>query len=431
MYQISSLKSVKPLSFLFVMVCIYLFLVIERPWESISYFEGFLIERTFAVAMIFLALLSGRLKIVSSPMNKWVYGLLALHFILAPFAFNSGYALAQGGEYAKMVILYLLMLAVVDDEESLRILIKVYIFAMMFYVTHSLWEYHNGRHDFKMGITRMLGVDDTFNDPNAFGASVVLSLPFVYALLRSESNRLFRCCYYAYFALALICIVLTGSRSSSIALVFLLLLLAAAQKGKKKVFMFFSVLIAISIVWVGIPDDKRDRIKTLWDKNAGEAGAHMSAEGRLIGWQVSLRMFKREPFTGVGAGGKNFIGYRMANNIDNPGQESPHESHVLYGEILAGLGVFGMILFGGLVISILKSTSRLMTRFNTPLGEAFSCRLSGAIIATLLLLLFLGLGGHNFYRPLWLWLAAWAGSLLRIQPSTNLCIHHGDLVGPK
>ena len=25
-----------------------------------------------------------------------------------------------------------------------------------------------------------------------------------------------------------------------------------------------------------------------------------------------------------------------------------------------------------------------------------------------------GIGGHNFYRPLWLWLAAWSGSLVAI-----------------
>lgn len=420
------LNSRKPLSLVFVMVCIYIFLVIERPWESIRFLNEVPIERIFALAMIFCALLSGKFKIVDSPMNKWVYGLLALHFILAPFAFNSGYALDQGVEYAKMVVLYLLMLAVVDDEKSLKVLVKVYAFSMMVYVMHSLWEYHNGRHDFKMGITRMLGVDSTFNDPNTFGASVVLSLPFVYALMRSESNKLFRYCYYSYFIMALICIVLTGSRSSSMALVFLLLLWAAIQKGKKKVLIFFGVVMAIALIWNGMPDDKRDRIRTLWNKDVGSGGAHMSAEGRLIGWQVSWKMFKREPFTGVGAGGKNFIGYRMANNIDEPGQESPTESHVLYGEILAELGMFGMAIFCGLVLTILKSTSSLMMRFNTLICNAFSSRLCAAIIACLLLLLFLGLGGHNFYRPLWLWLAAWTGSLLRILPSTNLCIRQAE-----
>lgn len=411
-------KKCKRLSAVFVMVCIYIFIFIERPWESIRYLQGIPIERTFAIAMILAAFFAGKLRIVSSPINKWVYSLLALHFILSPFAFRVEYAVDQGLEYAKMVVLYLLMLSVVDDEYSLKTLINVYVFSMMFYMIHSLFEYHNGRHGYAMGITRMLGVDSTFNDPNAFGASVVLSLPFVYSVLRSEAKTIIRNVYYIYFVLAVLCIVLTGSRTSAIALVILLLLWSLMQRGSLRIIMPAICIVSIFVVWLNMPEQKRDRIRTLWDDNAGTVGAHMSAEGRLIGWEVSWKMFKREPFTGVGAGGKNYIGYRIANNIDEEGQESPTESHVLYGQILAEFGVAGAILFAGLIYAILRCC--LLTQnqlLAIGLDKSFSYMLCGAIIASLLLLLLFGFGGHNFYRPLWLWLAAWSGCLLRL--STN------------
>ena len=412
----SSIKDLsKPLSITLIMVCIYMFLYIERPWESIRYLQGIPIERFFAIATIIVAFLNGKLKVVSSPINRWVYGLLALHFLLAPFAFNPAYAVDQGIEYAKMVVLYMLMLAVADDEKKLKLLIKVFVFSMMFYMLHSLWEYYNGRVAWAMGISRMVGVDATSNDPNTFGGGVVLSLPFVYALLRSEAQSAYRKLYYVYFALAIICIVLTGSRSAFVAFVFLLILLGVAQTGRKRILFLFIALFSIAIIWTIMPEEKQERIRTLWDNNAGPENAHESAKGRLVGFEVSWKMFERKPFTGVGAGGKNFIGYRMENRIDDAGHESPSQAHNLYGEVLAEFGVFGAILFVGLVLTIYHYVFKVRSLLKSEMSmNYFPYLVSQAIIASLLLLLLLGLSGHNFYRPLWLWIAAWAGILVKI-----------------
>jgi O-antigen ligase len=401
----------KPLSAVLIMVCIYIFLVIERPWESIRYLEGLQIERVYAILFIIIAFLQHKFKIVSSPTNKWVYGLLALHFLLAPFAFNPEYSVDQGIEYAKMVVLYLLMLSVADDEESLKILVKAYIFSTILYALHSLWEYSNGRHVWRMGIARMVGVDSTFNDPNAFGATIVLSLPFVYALLRSELSKHLRRAYYLYFALAVACVVLTGSRTSFVALLVLCLIWVLIQQGKRKLLILVTALMTMALVWNVMPDEKQERFRTLWDDEAGPANARASADGRMAGWKASWRMFKQQPFTGVGAGGKNYIGYRLLHQVDD-GEPSAHQSHILYGEVLAEFGLFGAGLFLGLIFSIWRCCrwARSYLRKNTD-DDPFPANLAGAILTALVLLLVFGIGGHNFYRPLWLWLAAWSGAL--------------------
>lgn len=404
--------TVKGKSLTTMMVCFYIFLVIERPWESIDFLREVPIERIYAIIMIVIAIISGEFKIVRSPLNKWVYGMLALHFILAPFAYSVDYALDQGVEYAKMIALYLLMLSVADDEESLKFLIKAFIYSMLFYMLHSLWEYYNGRHVYRMGISRMIGVDATHNDPNAFGASVVLSLPFVYALLKTEIVPYLRKVYLGYFGLSLLCIILTGSRSAFIALIFLLLLWGYTQSGGKKVLMLIVVLFSLGAMWTAMPEEKKERMRTLWDEDAGPSNAHSSARGRLAGLKVSWEMFKREPFTGVGAGGQNFIYYRVAHSIDGPGSESAHQAHILYGEVLAEFGIMGAAFFAGMVLSILKCAIKVrnLNPFQEG-GSNFSYVFSGAVISCLLVLLLLGLGGHNFYRPMWLWLAAWIGAL--------------------
>ncbi|WP_306549713.1 O-antigen ligase [Desulfobulbus sp.] len=375
--------------------------------------------------MILVSLLSGKLLIVTSSTNKWVYSLLCLHFLLIPFSFNSEFTLDQNYEYAKTVLVYLLMLAVADDEFSLQLLIKAFVFSMMFYMLHSLWEYHNGRHEYRQGIARMIGVDETHNDPNAFGASVVLSLPFVYVLLCSEAKSFMRKLYFSYFALAILCVILTGSRSASIAFVFLVLLWGGSQKGSKKKWLILLVLFSLGAVWTVMPVDKRERIRTIWDTDAGPKVASDSAKGRLFGWQVSWEMFKQKPFTGVGPGGKNFIGYRMAHNVDAVvgTVPSPHQSHNLYGQVLAEFGLPGALLFVGLIFATWKNSRRALRILGAYSREEglFLCSLARAIMASLLLLLLLGLAGHNFYRTLWLWLAAWSGSLVCIAEVKIVC----------
>ncbi len=409
------LTAQQSVSVVLIMVCLYMFLVIERPWESIRYLEGLRIERVYAILLIIVAILHHAFRVVPSPLNKWVYGLLTLHFVLAPFAFNTDYALDQGIEYAKMAVLYLLMLSIADDEITLKTIVKAYVFSTMLYVLHSFWEYTNGRHVWRMGISRMMGVDSTFNDPNSFGATVVLSLPFVYALLRSEQNRHLRKLYYLYGAFAILCVVLTGSRTSFVALLALCAIWVLVQKGKRKLLILCATIVAMTVVWHIMPEEKQERFRTLWDEEAGPKNARESAEGRIQGWKASWRMFQQRPFTGVGAGGKNYIGYRMTHHVDD-GAPSPNQSHILYGEVLAELGLFGAVLFVGLMVSILRCCHRVRSRLSTGgcIDDTFSFYLAGAIIVALILLLVFGIGGHNFYRPLWLWLAAWSGGLLTV-----------------
>ncbi len=409
-------ESPKPLSLIMLMVCFYIFLYIERPWETISILRNIPIERTYAVLMLIVAFLSQKFVITKSPTNKWVYGLLTIHFLLAPFAFSAEFAVDQGIEYGKMVVLYILLLSVADDEVKLKILLKAYLLSTFLYSLHSLWEYSNGRHQYRMGISRMVGAD--WADPNSFGATLVLSLPIAYVLARYETNIWLRRMYYTYFVVVVQCVILTGSRSAFVSLVLIVLIWCFSRQGSLKYLLLITAIISMAVVWNVMPEEKQIRIRSLWDDDAGPANAHESAEGRRTGFKVSWKMFNREPWTGVGAGGSNFVGYRMANKIDEEGQESATQAHIVYGQVIAEFGVGGAVLFMGLIASI--SRCCFVARKNLSKGT-FLHSLGGAVFLCLVLLMFFGLGGHNFYRPLWLWLAAWSGSLLML--STRSALH--------
>lgn len=402
----------RKLNIVLVMVCIYIFLFIERPWESIRYLHDIPIERPYAILLIIVAFLHHKFKIVSSPTNKWVYGILALHFILSPFAFSPSDAVDQSIEYAKMVVLYLLMLSVAEDEKSLKLLIKVYVFSMFFYMLHSLWEFHNGRYVWRMGIVRMVGIGETMSDPNAFGASVVLSLPFAYTLFRTELLPFLRKFYYLYFAIGIVCIVLTGSRSAFVAFISLLLLWVLSLQGMRRIKMLLMAIVSMGVLWISMPAEKQERIRTLWDEEAGPANAHTSADGRRLGFDAGIAMFKAHPLTGIGLGGKNFVEYRVTY-LDG----IPEQPHNLYAQVLSSFGVSGAIVFFGLIVTIIRGCLVIRSQNNLTI---YSQLLSRSILISIVLLLVLGLAGHNFYRPLWLWLASWIGSMLNIYNNKNI-----------
>ena len=164
------------------------------------------------------------------------------------------------------------------------------------------------------------------------------------------------------------------------------------------------MVLAVFIAWSFVPDDKQERIRSVWDAEAGPENAHESTKGRSYGFHAGMEMFHRYPLTGIGAGGINFISYRK-ERLDG----IPEQAHNLVGEVLGEFGLPGAIAFSGLILS----SARLFwksrkSELSAGCSGSFLHRLAGAGLVTLILLFFLGLGGHNFYRPLWLWLAAWA-----------------------
>src|SRR5205085_6191929 len=110
---------------------------------------------------------------------------------------------------------YFLIVTTVHDEKGLKHLVVGFLAVMGLYLLHSLREYLGGRHTYRMGIARMIGVDGSLGDPNSFGASIVFALPVVVAVWRSGlGGRLGRFLLTGYVGLSSLCVLLTGSRSS-------------------------------------------------------------------------------------------------------------------------------------------------------------------------------------------------------------------------
>jgi O-antigen ligase len=356
-------------------------------------------------ALLFFAFWGGkRIRWGAHPIL--VLSFLALHYVLSPFAFSFSAALDQAFEYFKMAVFYFLIIWSVRDELELRKFIKVYLLIMFIYLVHSSWEYYHGRYVWRMGISRMIGIDQFANDPNTFSASIALSVPFLWYLWKTEEKKFSKWLYLAYAGLAMICVVLTGSRSGFVVTTFGVFLVFIWGKGFfKKIGLLFAGAILLVGLWHFIPAEKQGRLKTLWNPESGPANAEESAEGRLEGLRAGWKMFSENPLTGVGPGGKNFMGYRVAH-LDGV----QLQAHNLVGELLGEMGLLGTIIFLIQILVIWRMSGKIRSPgvFNDGEGRSSGPFLGSACRQTLLLLLVSGLSGHNLYRINWLWIGGWS-----------------------
>jgi O-antigen ligase len=415
---------------LWMAVC-YIALYILRPWEmSFAWMNDFHFERVYAICMILAVLfslparaLAGRpyspLHSVTDLQTPAVLLFVAAMSLSTLFAYNFDAAWDKFYVAITVVAFFFVLRFVVRTPYELVFLATCYIVAMAVYLLKAQWEYfRNGRHDYTMGVTRLIGIEASQGGPNALAISVVISLPIWLFLVMSRKEftagwpafwrKLFAPGLAAYLVLAISSMVLTRSRTGFVTFVVFLGLVALRMRGvEKKVLAGLAGLVVLSGLWFVVSDEARNRIRTIWDPEAGPANAYASAMGRVEGFRAGLEMFNRNPFTGVGPG--NFIPYRVAN-VDGV----PLEAHNLVGQVLGETGICGAMVFVFLVSVTLINCRRASKPTCAGLhSQGIANRFAVACRDTILLLLFEGLFDHNMTRFNWLWVAAFVSVALR------------------
>jgi O-antigen ligase len=425
------LGGIWPRSIALWMAAFYIALYILRPWEmSFAWMNDFHFERVYAICMILAVLfslparaLAGRpynpLRPVTDLQTPAVLLFVAAMSLSTLFAYNFDAAWDKFYVAITVVAFFFVLRFVVRTPYELVFLATCYIVAMAVYLLKAQWEYfRNGRHDYTMGVTRLIGIEASQGGPNALAISVVISLPIWLFLVMSRKEftaswpsfwrKLFAPGLAAYLVLAISSMILTRSRTGFVTFVVFLGLVALRMRGvERKILAGLAGLVVLSALWFVVSDEARNRIRTIWDPEAGPANAYASAMGRVEGFRAGLEMFNRNPFTGVGPG--NFIPYRVAN-VDGV----PLEAHNLVGQVLGETGICGAMVFVFLVAVTLincRRTSKL--GFGGLNSQGVANRFSVACRDTILLLLFEGLFDHNMTRFNWLWVAAFVSVALR------------------
>lgn len=370
----------------------YMFLFIDRPFEVWPWLGELHLERAYMLLTMAVWVIYPHKRWLPNPLHA-AYAAFALAvifaWIISPYA-DHGQPVVE--DWFKIVVFYLLLVTTVHDEAGLKRLTMGFLAVMGLYLLHSFREYLGGRHTFRMGIARMIGVDTSLGDPNSFGASIVFALPLVTAFWNANvGGRLGKLLLLAYVGLSSLCILLTGSRSSFLGLLvwFLIVILSHHRRGM----FLFAFMMAAPMAFLMLPESLQNRFETIINPDVGPANAEESSQGRIKGFFTGLELWQAHPLAGVGPGAWR------------PATHSKLESHNLYGQLLGELGTVGLISFLALLATYwlnLRRIKRIRHAF-PQWHHHLPFQLATSLGMALFLLLFMGNFGHNLFRFTWLW----------------------------
>lgn len=375
----------------------YMWLFVHRPFEIWPALGAIHIELIYVViTVLYWALFYPKKTWVHNRLNV-AFGFFWIVFFLAWLgsAFHDAPVCSNIFEnYFKIVVFYLLVMTTVRDEKQLKTLTMGLLVVFALYMTHSFREFRNGRHEFRMGIPRMIGVDESARDPNTFAASILYSLGLTLAFWSESGGRKLRLFLAYYTGLSVLCVILTGSRSGLVGiLVFLVFCFRRLLRNK---ILLLLVLVSVPTVWTLIPENLQNRFWSLLDPSVGPANAQESAEGRIMGLLDGISLWEQNPLLGVGPGAH---GLAMRHGF---------QAHNLYGQVLGETGTLGALALASIVLCFFANgleIRQLRRRDPTHWGD-FPSSVSSSVLFTVVLLLVKGNSDHNLYRYTWLWSGA-------------------------
>ena len=399
------------------MTGLYFALYIIRPWESLGPFEWMStirFERLYICGLLAALFFAGT-KLRPNGLNLAVAMFGATVCLSTALAWNVNASWKQFYQYLPVLITYVALMFVVQRPRDLIHILTWYLVGMGLYMAKSQWEYfvHGAKHG-AQGVLRMKGIDLTFGDPNHFALAAVVSLPFAYLAFQqrhriasdwsAHRKRIWTAYAVIYGVLGVTTIFLTHSRAAVIALVTFVGLLAIQNMALATI-LRRALLGAtfVALVWMVLPADSQNRIRTIWDPSAGPSNAHSSAVGRIEGFWAGVEIFRDRPFTGIGLG--TFASYRKAH-VDGVYLFA----HNLPGQLLGESGMLGTAAFAGLVFVALRTGLRLykLRHLSDDDDVQLLSHLGLACVQGLILMLVEGLALHNAMRAQWIWFGAFA-----------------------
>ena len=266
------------------------------------------------------------------------------------------------------------------------------------------------------GVMRLNGPYGTLlGHPNSLSGNALGTLPFIYYLFPNLSWK-WRIPLLIQLVFAVNIIIFTASRTGYLGFLVFCVILFLKSRYKKRFLVLAAVLsiVALSV----LPRSYQERFSTIF---SGEEKEGHSKESRIELFYDSLHVFETYPL-GVGMGAFPSVRARDYGKI-------PMDTHNLYTQILAEVGIQGFIVFIALVYKVLKTLHNLENNLKADIETIrsrierappafgqdenvsghlrdlrFMQAVCSATFAYIVVRLALGCFGHDLYEIYW-WIA--------------------------
>jgi putative inorganic carbon (hco3(-)) transporter len=390
-------------------------LIAQRLWLAVSllvassYFEGYLAigvglltvsKLVGALAMVawFLAWSRGRQTIATVPLFWPVAGLAAWILLSLAMAYDQSAAVVFASRYLMFFALVFLVVQTVDGQLSRATqLAAVAVASAAVAALIGLWNFFGGAE-------RAIG---PVEDPNDFGFLLAVTAPLAMHQFQIALRPARRCAAALALGLILAGTLATFSRGAIVGLALagaFSLLTRRLRTRWALLFLASALLIAggANLLQPQTVDNALTRKQHV---------AQTNVNTRLIAWEVALDEFGSSPLLGVGPG--NFEKRYIEFGLPPTSEGGPITTHNAYLNVLAELGLPGLLLFLGYLA---VSWGLLRRRIPDDLAaNAFRSSLAAGFVIALVGSMFLT---EQYYAPLWL-LPALSATLVSVRPGRS------------
>ena len=310
-------------------------------WSWISYMNphrlayGFAYNFPFAyiVALVTLvsALFSREPKRMPFTRETVLIILLLLWMLVTTlFALHPALAWPQLEKVAKIQLMVLFTLVLINSREKMNMLIWTIVLSLGFYgIKGGIFTIVNG------GMYHVTGPEDSFiGGNNELALALVMSIPLMRYLQLHEPRKWFRHGLSALMLLTVISAVGSQSRGALLAIATMGLLLWL--KSRNKFFTGMLIAAAVGLVVAIMPPAWYARMDTIDAYQQDE-----SALGRINAWKMAFNLAKDRPL--VGGGFETFKADTFAFYAPEP--LNVHAAHSIYFQMLGEHGFIGLGLF--------------------------------------------------------------------------------------
>jgi len=368
------------------LVCVAVYLAtsvgrIHQLFPILGLFKPALLATVLAIGL-YLLQQHGQRNIgrLNSHTTTFLLGFVVWGALSVPFALNQGVAFNFWINFVRTVLMSLVIAGSVRDARDLSRLMLVYCASTVIYTGVVLSRFQLGGGDnWRLG--RLF-----FYDANDMATLIASAMPFALYFLLGQRRPAVR--ILALFGMAILALGLirSGSRGGFIALLAVAMFVLLGFTTISARARLMGLVGILAIVFGAATDRYWDQMQTIF--NPREDYNLTSDEGRLKVWKRGLDYLMAHPVTGVG--GENFAVAEGTNASFLSRVERGHgvrwgAAHNTFVQVAAELGIPGLLLFLGILVTAFRSLRRVARRAARagPAGADLS-RLAQALMAALI-----------------------------------------------
>ena len=357
----------EPRDWAFTWTLIFTGVLFLRPQDLIPPLEALHLAELSAMAGL-VALFTGRLArrqtlTRMTPEFAGVLGLGAVILATAPFSIWFGGAVSVFTDlYLKVALVYLLAVNVIISPRRIERLTWLLVLAIGYIGFRAVLDYVRGVNLIARGSRVQGAVGGLMQNPNDLALHMVVFMPLAAFMALRQGPPMKRLIAAGAGFAMMGAVVASGSRGGFMGLIVMLVVLAAFAARQRPALVVAAALAVMCALPI-LPASYWRRISSITDSSKDD---YQSSEARKRLFGESFDAFVENPLTGVGAG--QFKDYKPEKRV-----EAWHETHNIWLQVAAELGIFGLAAFTflmGRAVSGVWQTRRLLARVRAAAAAA-------------------------------------------------------------